>query len=373
MSLYTTPLQFGYFLALLLAGLLWLRGWREERLSDRLLGGVMALLALEVQDYTFGFAGINVLWEELNGFPRSANLLFAPACYFYLKSQINQHFRLRPAHALHLIPWGLYFLLSLVIFVQGKYAVQAWQSSPWAEPVDVLLSVAALASYLVYFWMALRLYWGYRRWSETQFSDPDSLSFVWYRNFLYAVVFEVSFKWLWHGVDYLLDLDFYQDWWWNLGSVAIICYVGLNGYRQLQPRALRYDPPAPEASAPPVEAPPPDPEREKLRQRLLALMDEEKPYLQAELSLADLAARMRVAPALLSQVINGEIGKHFNDFVNEYRVAEFQRQALLPENRAFTLLSIAFACGFNSKATFNRAFRKHSGMSPREYVEAKQG
>ena len=70
MSIYTTPLQFGYFLALLFAVLLWYRGWQEERLSDKFLGFVMFFLAMEIQDYTFGFAGINILWEKFDGFPR---------------------------------------------------------------------------------------------------------------------------------------------------------------------------------------------------------------------------------------------------------------------------------------------------------------
>ena len=66
-DLKTTGLQFGYFLALLFFVIFIVRGFREDRLSDKMLAWVMFLMAMLIQDYTFGFAGINVLWEELDG------------------------------------------------------------------------------------------------------------------------------------------------------------------------------------------------------------------------------------------------------------------------------------------------------------------
>jgi AraC-like DNA-binding protein len=86
------------------------------------------------------------------------------------------------------------------------------------------------------------------------------------------------------------------------------------------------------------------------------------------LSLADLARRMRTNPVVLSQVINMGVGKNFNDFVNHYRVEEFKQQAKKPTNAHLSLLGIALDCGFNSKATFNRAFRKFTGTSPGEFL-----
>ena len=63
-------------------GVFLVRGYREGRLSDTLLGWLMFILAMELQDYTFGFAGINILWDELNGFPRGVSFLFGPVVYF---------------------------------------------------------------------------------------------------------------------------------------------------------------------------------------------------------------------------------------------------------------------------------------------------
>jgi hypothetical protein len=55
--------------------------------------------------------------------------------------------------------------------------------------------------------------------------------------------------------------------------------------------------------------------------------------------------------------------------VNEYRVKEFKKQIKLPKNQNYTILAVAFECGFNSKATFNRAFKKFTGQSPSRFEE----
>ena len=97
-------------------------------------------------------------------------------------------------------------------------------------------------------------------------------------------------------------------------------------------------------------------------------MTTDKPYLEPELSLAALARRLHTNPVVLSQVINTGAGKNFNDFVNQYRVDEFKRQVRNPANAHLSFLGLALDCGFNSKATFNRAFRKFTGQSPGEFL-----
>ena len=80
-----------------------------------------------------------------------------------------------------------------------------------------------------------------------------------------------------------------------------------------------------------------------------------------------MAAKLGVHPNYLSQVINQRENKNFYDFVNTYRVAEFKRLISMPRNQHLTLLSVAFDCGFNSKSSFNRYFKKATGQTPSEY------
>ena len=71
---------------------------------------------------------------------------------------------------------------------------------------------------------------------------------------------------------------------------------------------------------------------------------------------------------LISKVINQGFGLNFNDFINKYRVDAVCDCLDKDMQQHMTILGIALECGFNSKATFNRAFKKHVGKTPREYM-----
>ncbi len=372
MSLYTTPLQFAYFLALLFAVLLWYRGWHVERLSDTLLGWVMFLLAMEIQDYTFGFSGINFLWEEMNGFPRYFALAFAPTIYFYLRAQVNRDFKFGKRQMLHYVPFALYFLTGLFIFLQGQHVVEKWQRSEWFIWSSRFEIIAIWVSYVYYFYHSLKMYQSYREWANHQLSDTELVNFKWIRNFIYLIIAGEVFKWVWFIADFWLDLDFEEDWWWHLLTVVIICYVGIRGYTQIQPRYLHFrsEEDSQPATKGPVQVSLEDPGNIDTvwKTKIDRLMSEQKIYLQAELTLPEMAVKLKTNASLLSSAINQIYRKNFNDFINEYRVEEFKIQASSPENKHLTLLAIAYECGFNSKATFNRAVKKFTGLSPREMM-----
>jgi AraC-like DNA-binding protein len=174
------------------------------------------------------------------------------------------------------------------------------------------------------------------------------------------------------------DLPFEQDWWWHLLTVVIICYVGIMGYSQPQPRKLIFDQPL---SLPPVSITYNDSQTPTLslvqapnndysdwKSKIEQMFKEQQLYLDPELSLSDLATKLKTNTSVLSAAINQNFGKNFNDFVNEYRVEEVKRQLKDPANAHLSLLGVALECGFNSKSTFNRAFKKFTGKSPKEFV-----
>jgi AraC-like DNA-binding protein len=97
---------------------------------------------------------------------------------------------------------------------------------------------------------------------------------------------------------------------------------------------------------------------------LLNMMDTEKPYLDSELKINELADKLGITMHHLSQVINAELEQNYNDFINTYRIQEAQRLLLTPQYQDAKILSIAFDVGFNNKATFNAAFKKITGVSP---------
>ena len=110
-----------------------------------------------------------------------------------------------------------------------------------------------------------------------------------------------------------------------------------------------------------------DEDAKKLSEKLCIYMMKEKPYLNQSLSLKDLAKAIDTYPHYITQVLNTIFNKNFYDFVNQYRIEEAERQLKSSSKAKFTILSIAYDCGFNSKATFNRVFKDKKGITPTEY------
>ena len=117
-------------------------------------------------------------------------------------------------------------------------------------------------------------------------------------------------------------------------------------------------------------SPLPSEQAQQYADRLLQFMDDEKPYLNSDLKLPDLANRLSISTNHLSQVLNRNLQVNFFDFVNQYRVKEAQQKLLDPQFRHLTNLAIAYDSGFSSKASFNRVFKKHTGKTPSQFVKS---
>ena len=108
---------------------------------------------------------------------------------------------------------------------------------------------------------------------------------------------------------------------------------------------------------------------DKLQSRLDTLMHEEKPHLDDDLTLKSLAERLDIHPNYLSQVINERFERNFYDFINTARIEEFKSLILEPRSKNLTLLALAFECGFSSKSSFNKFFKKSTGLTPSAFME----
>jgi AraC-like DNA-binding protein len=102
-----------------------------------------------------------------------------------------------------------------------------------------------------------------------------------------------------------------------------------------------------------------------IRDRLDELMRDEALYRESEISLSTVAGRLEITPHQLSQLLNERMNTGFWDYVNRLRVEE--AMALLKNNSEVSIISVCFRVGFNSKSSFNAAFKKMTGVTPRNY------
>lgn len=410
-----------------LAAYLLVRAARRDTPADGLLGLLLLLNVLPVAQWMLGFAG---WYDSHNAYstlmfytPWGPWLAWGPVFYLYFRSLTNQEFDLR-RHWGHLLPWLLYV---------GAYAAAAGYDVVWRHtlrgealpfhfgtkgwagaaldntgfPLDVL----GYASMLGYGLATLRHYRRYRRYLDDNFSDTTRLRFRGLRDLLLAALLALV---VWLTLD-ILDafigpLGYTGSWYAYLANGVLIYYLSVVGLQANYAAAvpLRFRPDADEPAVPglglapaprpgaaaapesalapaaaadgldtPENPGPPAPaaalasELHPWRERLLRLMEDEQPWLEPELTLAELAHRLRTNTSLLSHVINTGCGQNFNDFVNRYRVAEAERKLQDPRLAHYSLVGIALECGFNSKSTFNRVFKKLTGRTPGEVARPK--
>lgn len=107
-------------------------------------------------------------------------------------------------------------------------------------------------------------------------------------------------------------------------------------------------------------------------QQLEQLFNEEKIYTDSSLTLRELASKINMHSNKLSWLLNEQIGKNFNEYINTYRLEAFKEHVLNPNNKHLTILAIAYESGFNSKSVFNAFFKNAEGVSPSAWVKSQQ-
>lgn len=109
---------------------------------------------------------------------------------------------------------------------------------------------------------------------------------------------------------------------------------------------------------------------EENKEKLLVYISEKKPYLNSNLKLLDIAIDLDIPPHVLSNLINEKLNQNYFDFINTYRVDDAKAMLINPTFNNYTILSIAFECGFNSKSSFNRIFKNQTGFTPSIYQKS---
>ncbi|BAO76054.1 helix-turn-helix domain-containing protein [Winogradskyella sp. PG-2] len=140
-----------------------------------------------------------------------------------------------------------------------------------------------------------------------------------------------------------------------LGMALITYWLGIEGFNKKDKQVIKIKS---------VLDPKERLQLEVIASKLKALMEEEKAYKNPDITLSSLSKSIGEKSYLTTKSLNIVFEKKFNDFINEYRIEELKTLLKDPKNSNYTLLSLAFEAGFNSKASFNRAVKKLTGKSP---------
>lgn len=357
------------------------RGTSQQRLPDRILGTFCVLSALFIFPWMSGFAGwydTQPYREVLFYIPFIHALFFGPLLYLYLKSLTDSSYRLTQRDYLHFLPGSLYLLWSLVIVVTdklvvGRYLLMDGETDP---DFDSWYGWSWSLSILIYLILSIRYYRNYIVFSGFEFSFADAASFKWLRNFLYSFAILTILLISEHILSLFIEMMYVRSWYYFLAFALIAYYMAISAYSARPIIKLNFQPQLLSAYTQPLQLQPgtidiPYQDQswmEDWKLKVDEAMEDQKIYLEAELTLTELAKKIGTNASLLSKVINGSYGKSFNDYVNEFRVREAIRLLQTPAYQNFNLLGIAYDAGFNSKSTFNRAFKKVTGKSPKEYL-----
>ncbi len=360
----------GLFLSVLL--LLHKKG---NRTANRLLGIYIFLFSLMIAYFVAYWSGYSRVNVHVNEITDSFMFLYGPLLYAYLF--VLEKRKLPAKFYLHFIPFALQLLLFIPFFIQDAPTKRILLHSAYSG--EGVLNV--IMKSLITLWMVSMVAYAVAMIDllkkDTQLLNrfaiiEEKMRNTWIRLvvifFSAYVVSEISY--------FILAFGGWMKWQYDYGisfaQTAFIYLVGYLGFRQPElfhtylESAKRKEPRYERSSLKEEVA------KNHLEQ-LLQIMQNEKPYLDSELKIQQLAEKAGISSHHLSQVINEQLKQNYADFINSYRIAEARRLLSLPEYDSTKILHVAFDVGYANKATFNAAFKKFTGMSPTEFKKTVSG
>lgn len=365
--LYLTGIIITFYLVIILISK------KKKSEADKILAIWLFLTGFHLILFYLHFNNEYLKFPYLLGFEIPMPLVQGPFLYLYTSALTNQN-RDKKYYLAHFIPFIITMLL-LIPFFGLPFDEKSQVYKNEGKGYEVLLSaiyITIIISGIGYALFSLRKLSRHRKNIAKQFSFTEKINLRW-----------LSYLILGSAVIWIVVI-FYNDQYIFSAVVLYLFFIGYFGIKQVgiftnkpifeneqtdvlalqnivaenQTEKIKYEKSGLSKA-----------ELHSIHKRLTALMGDEKLYKNEELTLSELSQKLNVHSNILSQVINSVEEKNFYDYINYQRVEEFKKIILLPENQKFTLLSLAFECGFNSKTAFNRNFKKVTGLSPSDYLK----
>jgi AraC-like DNA-binding protein len=351
----------GFFLAFILT-----TAKNRKRKPNRILAALLILLSISILHSVISIGHVPIPYKIREPFI----LLIGPMLLLYIREFTEtKMFNLKDAF--HFLPFLLFFLILLPIWVHGTttpYGLFLFENAVIITRIGWAL---VIIQYGYYWWKILRILKIHRSTIETEFSSIEGKTFAWMHVFLllfgiFFIVLTIILLIAFHSDNY----DFID----KILSVALSFTIFILGYYGLFQEEVfsnlitapstQNEQPEKEESSKEVTADAANSEEVK---RIIAYLEDKKPYLDESLTLTKLAEKLNMTRNQLSGIINNNLKSSFYDFINGYRVEEVKRLIADPENKNFTILALAFDSGFSSKSAFNNIFKKITGLTPTAY------
>lgn len=362
---------------------------RHNRTANRLLAALVLAFTVYLASGVYFATGLFRRMPHLLGLAYHLPWVFGPVLYLYAVAASDRDWQLSPRDLWHGVP-----LIMTLVVATPVYLMSGAEKIRFAEHMaagNAPLSIRIIDPFkyvlgLGYSVATVLFLRGHRRRVEHSYSNTARVNLTW----LLQLAGAGAATWVLATMLELTTLGRgLRNDWVALAISAVVYTIGYKGLRQ--PEVFRYDTsehlgaefhPTAEPVAPPEHREAAAryersglgaKESTQLREALEAVMDRDQPWKDSDLTLADLAARVRTTPHKLSEVLNADVGQTFNDFVNGYRVREVQRRITAGEAHTLKILALAMDAGFASKSTFNQAFKKHAKQTPSAFREAQDG
>ena len=297
--------------------------------------------------------------------------LFPPIGFFFIYSVFKPGFKFRWIHLLNFLP----FVFNLVEFTPFYLHDAAYKIAYYTTYVSTHGSVAIpwhmflkTVNALIYFCLQVYAFYKYRPKPSDDSGIPAS-TVIWFWIFLAGQAIMLGGLFAEQLTSLNLDIDPYR---FSITMVTFFIYdivLALMFFpdmlygNQASPVVL------PLMKEKYVWSKLTADEKSGIMDRMTGYMkDKGKPFVNPKLSLQDVSLELDINPNRLSQAINEKTGFNFKDYINSYRVEEAKLLLSSPEFQKLTIEAIAEKAGFYSKSPFYSAFKKHAGMTPKEFV-----
>lgn len=339
----------------------------EKKLSNILLALFLIITALDISVffYTFLFE-VDLTLDMLRN--RLSDLK-SPLIFLYILSVIYSNFKLKPIHAVHLLPWliGLLVLSPNFFFVTNEMKVEFSKNYNSNIEIIFLRNFGRLLS-LVYFSAEVYYLLRYRKLLLENYTDKEYFkNYNWLKQ-LIILMFIGSVLTLIKGIirDNGSPKALTQLWRIITLTFGVFFVFWLIFKALLSPKLFRGIDVNLNTSKE-IKITDEKSENKAQIQILRDFMNEEEPYLNPSLTIRNLANQLKIPVRDLSVLINQDLKQHFFDFINEYRIEKAKNILKDLSKNKLTVLEILYEVGFNSKSSFNTAFKKHTGKMPTQF------